>query len=218
MPRQVSADKPRLTVTGTAGGKTYRGILFDLDGVLCHTDRLHYEAWSELCDQLGLQFNETLNGRLRGVSRTESFKLILRANSIAMSDAEIDLWTSRKNELYLALVERLTPSDSDPAILAMLDRLHHKGLLCAVASSSKNARTIMNRLGLTSRIDAVADGNDITRSKPDPQVFLMAARRLGLPCGDCLAVEDARSGIDAALAGGIDCAATGDALGYEKAT
>lgn len=197
--------------------KQYKGIIFDLDGVICHTDRYHYEAWKMLADRLGIPFDEKINNRLRGVSRNESLAIILEKSSKEYTEEEKLAMAEEKNDCYRRLLAQMTPQDLGADVREMLDTLKESKKL-AIGSSSKNTKFILERIGLKDYFDAIADGNDIARSKPDPEVFLLAAERLGLSPEDCLVVEDAKAGIDAAFAGGFDSAAVGDACGYEKAT
>lgn len=190
---------------------SYKGIIFDLDGVICHTDHLHYAAWKQLADRLGIPFDHALNNRLRGVSRMESLDIILRAGGRTADEAQRLQMAAEKNAVYAASLSRLTPADLSAEVSDTLNALRAAGLKLAVGSSSKNAPLILDRLGLGSYFDAVASGNDITRSKPDPEVFLVAAARLGLAPGDCLVVEDAVAGLQAAHAGGMKAAGIGDA-------
>lgn len=194
-----------------------KGVIFDLDGVLCSTDECHYLAWKELADSLGIPFDETINRRLRGVSRMESLDIILQAAGRAFSSREKQALAARKNERYRRLLMKLTPADLPGGVRATLDELRRRGLRLAVGSSSKNTPLILQRLGLEGWFDAVADGNDITRSKPDPEVFLLAAERLRLPPGECMVVEDADAGIEAALAGGFLPVGIGPAKDNAKA-
>lgn len=180
-----------------------KGIIFDLDGVLCSTDSCHYLAWKELADFLDIPFDETVNQRLRGVSRMESLKIILEEADRNFSDQEKIELAERKNERYRNLLLKLTPADVGDDIRETLGELRKKGVLLAVGSSSKNTPLILNQVGLENWFDAVADGNDITRSKPDPEVFLLAAEKLGLPPSECMVVEDADAGIEAAFKGGF---------------
>lgn len=194
-----------------------KGIIFDLDGVLCSTDRCHYLAWKELADFLGIPFDETVNQRLRGVSRMESLEIILEAADRNFSDQEKIELTDRKNERYCSLLTKLKPADVGDDIRKTLSGLRKKGVLLAVGSSSKNTPLILNRIGLENWFDVVADGNDITHSKPDPEVFLLAAERLGLPPSECLVVEDADAGIEAAFRGGFISAGIGPAKNNKNA-
>ena len=195
----------------------YKGIIFDLDGVICHTDKYHYQAWKKLADKLGIYFDQEINNRLRGVSRMESFDIILEKYHGQMSQEDKVRYAAEKNDLYRELLKNMTTDDLDPQVKETLDTLRSRGLLLAIGSSSKNAGFILERLGLDGYFDAVSDGNNISRSKPDPEVFLKAAEYLDLQPQDCLVVEDAQSGLEAAIAGNMDCAAIGDAVKCYKA-
>ncbi len=177
--------------------------IFDLDGVVCHTDEYHYLAWKRLCDALGLRFDRTLNERLRGVSRRESLEIILRHNGAALSEDAMRNAMERKNAWYREYLERMTPADLEADVRPVLDRLHAKGMRLALGSSSRNARLILDRLGIFGLFDAVVDGTMISRSKPDPEVFLKAAALVGADPSCSVVVEDALSGIRAAKAAGM---------------
>lgn len=196
----------------------YKGIVFDLDGVICSTDQYHYKAWKKLADKLGLAFDEQKNNRLRGVSRMESLDIVLENSPEIFSQKEKDQFASEKNEEYKILLQQMSKSDLPEDVKLTLDKLRKEGVLLAIGSSSKNTKFILRQIGLENFFDAVADGNDITHSKPDPEVFLLAAQKIGQAPTECLVVEDAKAGIDAAVAGGFDSAAIGDAATYGKAT
>ena len=189
----------------------YRAVIFDLDGVLCHTDQYHYQAWKAVPDELGIYFDETINNRLRGVSRMESFSIILERYEGEMSQEERMAYAEKKNDIYKELLKQMSTADLSQEVKETLDALRERGLKLAVGSSSKNAGFILKQLGLGEYFDAVSDGNNITRSKPDPEVFLKAAEYLDEDPAGCLVVEDAEAGVKAAAAGGMDCAAIGDA-------
>lgn len=195
----------------------YRGIIFDLDGVICHTDKYHYQAWKQVADKLGIYFDETINNRLRGVSRMESFEIILENYDGVMSGDEKVRYTTEKNEIYKELLKKMSPADLSPEVKETLDELRERGHKLAIGSSSRNACFILGQLGLDGYFDAVSDGNQITHSKPDPEVFLLAADMIGEKPEDCLVVEDARAGLMAAKAGGMDGAGIGDAADCELA-
>lgn len=197
--------------------KTYQGIIFDLDGVLCHTDHFHYQAWKQIAEELGIPFDQKINNRLRGVSRMESFNIILEGYNGAMSQEEKTTFTDKKNEIYKELLKTMSHEDLSEEVADTLKKLREKGLKLAVGSSSKNAAFILERLGVTEYFDAVCDGNCIARSKPDPEVFLKAAEYLKLDPEKCLVVEDAEAGLKAARLGGMDCAAVGEAAKSELA-
>lgn len=146
-----------------------KGIIFDLDGVLIHTDELHYRAWKELADYLGIYFDRRINERLRGVSRMASLEIVLGENHF--SDTEKQMLAKEKNDKYRTLLATLKPSDVAAEVHETLAALKKKGLKLAIGSSSKNARFILQQIGLIDEFDAISDGNNITHSKPDPEVF-----------------------------------------------
>ena len=196
----------------------YKGIIFDLDGVICSTDHYHYLAWKALADRLGIYFDETINNRLRGVSRMASLEIVLERYDGVLSPEEKEAAAEEKNNLYRELLRQMSPADLDPEVKQTLDALRGRGLLLGIGSSSKNTKFILSQIGLGDYFDKISDGTNITRSKPDPEVFLKAAEYLGLDCADCLVVEDAKAGIEAALAAGMDAAAIGDAVHCGLAT
>ena len=197
----------------------YKGIIFDLDGVICFTDHYHYLAWKALADSLGIAFDEKKNDRLRGVSRMESLKIVLEDyKGPAFSDAELSALAEKKNTMYRELLQTMTPNDLPDEVRDTLNELRTRGLKLAIGSSSKNTPLILERIGLANFFDAVSDGNNITRSKPDPQVFSMAAEMLKLAPAQCLVVEDAVAGLRAAVAGGFDSAGLGPAAQSGQAT
>lgn len=181
----------------------YKAIIFDLDGVICHTDQYHFQAWKQLADRLGIPFNEQDNDRLRGVSRMESLNIILEKSSRIYSEQEKLAFAEEKNEYYKNLLIQMTSSDLPEGVLETLQELRSHGLLLGIGSSSKNTKLILSRLGLADFFDAVADGTEISHSKPDPEVFLLAAEKLGVSPAKSLVVEDADAGIEAAKAGGF---------------
>ncbi len=190
-----------------------KGVIFDLDGVIVHTDELHYWAWKRIAEQLGAEFDRETNNRLRGVSRMESLDIVLE-RSRPLSSAEKQSLASEKNGIYRGLLNSLSENDVETAVPETLRALRGGGIKLAIGSSSKNAPLILERTKLACYFDAVSDGNNISRSKPDPEVFLLAAEYLGLAPHECAVVEDARAGIDAANAGGFISAGIGDASRY----
>ncbi|MDY4490828.1 MAG: beta-phosphoglucomutase [Candidatus Faecousia sp.] len=197
--------------------KTCKAIIFDLDGVLVFTDHYHYLAWKKLADRLGIYFDEDINNRLRGVSRMASLEIILeRDTGRELSLKEKTALAEEKNGYYRELLRQMTPDSVAPQVRETLSRLRGRGYRLAIGSSSKNTRTILERTNLLDAFDAVSDGNNITRSKPDPEVFLKAAQFLGVCPQACAVVEDARAGIDAALAGGMLAVGIGEAAQYAK--
>lgn len=195
-----------------------KGIIFDLDGVLVFTDRFHYQAWKSLADEMHIYFDETINHRLRGVSRMESLAIILeRYEGAPLSEEEKERLAERKNETYRGLLAQMSPADVSGEVRTTLKELRSRGYRLAIGSSSKNAKYILEKTELSDSFDAISDGTNIVRSKPDPEVFLKAAEFIGLPPAECLVVEDATAGIDAAKAGGMKAAGIGDAAVYERA-
>ena len=182
----------------------YQGIIFDLDGVLCSTDEYHYQAWKTLADQLNIPFDRERNNLLRGVSRMESLSIILEKSERTYSEQEKQAFAEQKNALYRTLLRQMSPADVSDEVRETLRFLRESGLKLAVGSSSKNTPFILERIGLGDFFDAVADGNCITYSKPNPEVFLKAAEMIGLPPERCLVVEDAHAGVEAAVAGSFD--------------
>lgn len=190
----------------------YEAVIFDLDGVLCSTDEYHYLAWKSIAEELGVPFDRRINDKLRGVSRMDSLEIILEGDpELSLSGAEKEDLAQRKNHRYRTYLEQMTPADLPEEVSLVLRQLRAKGIKLAVGSSSKNAPLILEKIGLETFFDAVADGNQITRSKPDPEVFLKAAALLGKAPACCLVVEDAPSGAQAGHRGGMDVACVGPA-------
>lgn len=181
-----------------------KGIIFDLDGVLISTDKFHYLAWKQLADKLGIPFSEKDNEQLRGVSRMESLELVLKNDpSVKLTEEEKIAAATEKNDCYREYLKTMTPDDVSAEVRETLTALHEMGYKLSVGSSSKNARFILSQTDLTRYFDAIADGNDIKNSKPDPEVFLTAASFLGLEPEVCAVVEDAEAGLEAAVAAGM---------------
>ncbi len=189
----------------------WKAVIFDLDGVICSTDEYHYAAWKALADTLGVPFSREKNNRLRGVSRMESLDILLEDCPRAFAPAEKAAMAAQKNEAYRAQLAQMSPADLAPEVRRTLDELRGMGLALAIGSSSKNAPLILRQIGLGGYFNAVVDGNGITKSKPDPEVFLKAAAMLGTPPPECLVVEDAVAGAEAARAGDMAVACVGDA-------
>ncbi len=196
--------------------KTYAGIIFDLDGVICSTDQYHYRAWKQMADIRQIYFDEKINNRLRGVSRMESLEIILERFEGNLSQEEKNSLAEEKNRNYVELLKEISGQDLTTEVRETLDYLRGKGYLLAIGSSSKNAKYILERLGLANYFDAVSDGTNIRCSKPDPEVFWKAAEFICSLPSECLVVEDAVAGIDAAINGGFDNAGLGEAAAYEK--
>ncbi|MBO5533813.1 MAG: beta-phosphoglucomutase [Clostridia bacterium] len=190
----------------------FKAVIFDLDGVICFTDEYHYRAWKAMADEMGIPFDRTVNNRLRGVSRMASLDIILeKYTGPALSQADKEKLAQKKNDLYRASLAEMSPKDLSDEVRETLNTLRDMGLRLAIGSSSKNTPFILGQIGLAGFFDAVSDGNNITRSKPDPEVFVKAAEMLGLAPDLCLVVEDAVSGAEAGHAGGMKVACLGDA-------
>jgi beta-phosphoglucomutase len=186
-------------------------VIFDLDGVIVSTDEFHYQAWKQISDQEKIYFNREINERLRGVSRMESLEIILSHSDKNYSEKDKQLLAQRKNEVYCALLNKLSPNDILPGVIDLLLSLKAMDIKIAIGSSSKNTPFILEQIGLASSFDAIADGNSITNSKPDPEVFLLAAEKLGVAPEECAVIEDAQAGIDAAIAARMKAVGVGTA-------
>jgi len=196
----------------------FKAVIFDLDGVLVFTDRYHYLAWKEIAKELGIDFSEKDNDKLRGVSRAESLEIILeKYDGPALSDDKKAEILSRKNGIYRDYLQEMSPADVSMDVRDTLYELKKRGVKIAVGSSSKNTSLILEKTGLAGMFDAVADGTMITRSKPDPEVFLKAAELIGMDPDSCLVVEDADAGVEAAKAAGMHSAAIGAAVKSHQA-
>lgn len=189
----------------------FKAVIFDLDGVLVSTDEQHYQGWKALCDRLGIPFDREVNNRFRGVSRMACVDILEELSGQRWTDERKQEYATWKNERYRSLLSELSPASVTREVRETLDRLRAGGLLLAVGSSSKNAGFIFERIGLGGYFDAVSDGSNISRSKPDPEVFQKAAQFLGVPPELCLVVEDAVSGVEAAHNAGMLAASLGDA-------
>ncbi len=196
----------------------YEAVIFDLDGVVVTTDECHYMGWKKLADDEGIYFDKEINVRQRGVSRMESLEVLLEKATKAYTDEEKLEMAERKNNYYKEYIKDLTPADILPGVTDFCAYIRQQGGKMAIGSSSKNTPGILKGIGLDGYFDAVADGNQITHSKPDPEVFLLAAKLLGIAPEKCLVVEDADAGIQAALAAGMDALGVGAASKNEKAT
>ncbi|MCC8151253.1 MAG: beta-phosphoglucomutase [Lachnospiraceae bacterium] len=195
-----------------------KAVIFDLDGVIVFTDQFHYRAWKKMADSMGIYFDETINHRLRGVSRMDSLEIILeRYKGEPLSREKKEELAASKNESYRELLATMTPADVTDEVRETLAEIRRRGYGISLGSSSKNAKFILERVGLTDAFDEISDGTNITRSKLDPEVFVKAAQFLGQAPEDCLVVEDAEAGIDAGIAGGMHTAAIGEATKCGKA-
>ena len=190
-----------------------KAILFDLDGVVLSTDHYHYLAWKKLADELGISFTEADSERTRGVSRMESLEIVLeKYTGKPFTDEEKIAFATRKNDDYRVYLRQMTPADVADEVRDTLKELRMRGYRLAIGSSSRNARFILEQTEMTSYFDAIADGTDITKSKPDPEVFLKAAEFVDTAPANCAVVEDAFAGMEAAVGGGMLPVAIGSAV------
>lgn len=196
----------------------YRGIIFDLDGVLISTDYYHYLAWKRLADEEKIAFDIVMNEKLRGVSRSECLDIILGSRKHNYNKNEIQEMLKRKNSYYLEHINDMKFSDLDTGIIDVIKYLRENNLKLAVGSSSRNAEFILKKINIFDKFDVVITGNDILKSKPDPEVFTLAAKRLKLNPNECLVIEDADAGVLAAINGGFDVLGLGSAYYNKKAT
>ncbi|MCC6499379.1 MAG: beta-phosphoglucomutase [Anaerolineales bacterium] len=180
---------------------TIKAFIFDLDGVLADTTEYHYRGWKYVADEEGIPFTREENERLRGIPRRESLELILKGRTYP--EDKIQALMAKKNEHYLELLREIRPRDALPGARELLEEIRRAGLKSALGSASKNARFVIERLGIADLLDAISDGNSVERQKPAPDLFLRAANQLGLPPRECVVVEDAAAGIEAARAGGF---------------
>ena len=178
-----------------------QGFIFDLDGVLTNTAEWHYQAWQRLADEEGMPFDRQANEALRGVSRRES--LLHLVGKRQYPEAALQVMMERKNRYYVASIQAITPQDLLPGAVELLDEIRRSGMKIAIGSASKNAQTVIEKLGIGDRIDVVTDGDSVEKPKPAPNLFLYAATRLGLDPAQCVVVEDAHAGIEAAIAAGM---------------
>jgi beta-phosphoglucomutase len=191
--------------------------ILDLDGVVVDTARFHYVAWKKLADREGIPFDERINERLKGVSRTESLRIIMEKSSRRYSDSELEALATEKNTDYVAMLEQLNAGDLLPGVADFLNELRTAGVRVALCSASRNSLHILERLGVRDYFDAVITGNDVQRSKPDPEGMLLAAERLGVKPENCVVVEDAQAGIAAARAAGMRSLGVGYKLDLHEA-
>ena len=194
-----------------------KACLFDLDGVIVDTARYHFVAWREIAEELGFVFTEEDNEKLKGVSRIRSLEILLEIGGISLADESKTLLAQKKNSLYLQYVLKMRPDEVLPGAKEFLTDCRNNNLGIGLGSASKNATTILNLLQITHLFDAIIDGNKVTKAKPDPEVFLTGARELGVLPQNCVVFEDAKAGIEAAIAANMFSVGIGDPVILEKA-
>ena len=190
---------------------TKAAVIFDLDGVIVDTAKFHFQAWKKLANDLGFDFTKEQNEQLKGVSRVESLKKILRWGNMELSEEEFNRQMALKNDNYLGYVEKMDESEILPGVRKILDYLKQNNIPFALGSASKNARRILKQINLYDDFDAIVDGTDVSKAKPDPEVFLIAAVKLGVQAHNCVVFEDALAGVQAANAGNMTSIGIGSA-------
>jgi beta-phosphoglucomutase len=191
--------------------QTVQAFILDLDGVVTDTAEYHFLAWKRLAEEENVPFTREVNEQMRGVSRRSSLERLMGKNIARYTENEILALMSRKNKYYQSMLREITESDFLPGARHLLDDLKQRGLKIAIGSASKNARTVLNQLGILDFFDGISDGHTVQRSKPEPDVFIYAAGAVGVPVANCVVVEDAESGVQAALTAGMVAVGIGPA-------
>jgi len=186
-----------------------QAVIFDLDGVIVDTAHYHFIAWKRLANELGIHFTEHENEQLKGVSRMRSLEIILELGNLRLSQEEMESLATKKNQWFVDYINAMKPEEIFPGVKDMIQHIRSSGIKVALASSSKNADTVLNLLHIKDLFDAIVDGNMIAHSKPDPEIFLLAAKKLTIPPSQCLVFEDAEAGVEAAIAAGMKCVGVG---------
>ena len=194
-----------------------KACLFDLDGVIVDTAKYHYLAWKRLAKELGFDFTQNQNESLKGISRMESLKILLQIGGLTLGKIEKVTLAEKKNNWYCEYISKMTPNEILPGAKEFLEELRHNGIKIALGSASKNAMTILNNVELVNHFYAIIDGTKTTTTKPNPEVFLLGAKELGVPPLECVVFEDAKAGIEAAINAGMYSIGIGDPLVLNKA-
>lgn len=194
-----------------------KACIFDLDGVIVDTAKYHFVAWKKLAEELGVSLTEDDNERLKGVSRMESLNIILSLGGLDVDDSEKIRLADKKNAWFVNYINEMKKEEIFPGVISLLQSLREKKTKIALASSSKNAKTVIDKLEIRDWFEVIVDGTMITHSKPDPEIFLLAAERLGLEPKDCIVVEDAEAGVEAAKSAGMKCIGIGSVAQLGKA-
>ncbi|MDD3871493.1 MAG: beta-phosphoglucomutase [Bacteroidales bacterium] len=187
-----------------------KGLIFDLDGVVVNTAVYHFQAWNRLANSLGFEFTEEDNERLKGVSRMESLNILLEIGGLTLPTEEKLRLAAIKNEWYKEFINQMTASEILPGVTNFIDLVKSHGYQTALGTASRNASLILERIGMKKTFDAIIDGNQVTKAKPDPEVFLKASAALNLEPSQCVVFEDAIAGLEAAHRAGMKCIGVGD--------
>jgi beta-phosphoglucomutase len=194
-----------------------KAFIFDLDGVIVDTAKYHYLAWLKIANQLGIEFTHEHNELLKGVSRVRSLDIILELGKVEASQEDKNKWLVQKNEDYLSYLVDMDQSEILPGVMPILNYLKEQNQLIALGSASKNARPILEKTGTLEYFDAIVDGNDVLNAKPNPEVFLLAAKLLSAKPEDSIVFEDSVAGVQAANIGGMTSVGIGDAKTLNEA-
>lgn len=192
-------------------------FIFDLDGVITDTAEYHYLAWKSLANTYSLKFNREINEQLRGVSRIESLNIILKENEMHITREKTNEWANLKNDFYIELINEITPKDLLPGVVELLEELKNKNVKIALGSASKNAKPVIERLGISRYFDYIGDGFSVKNSKPAPDLFLHVAKELRINPNNCIVVEDAEAGLEAAISAGMKTIGIGPKNRLKKA-
>jgi len=186
-----------------------KACIFDLDGVIVDTAKYHYQAWKRLANELGFDFTEEQNERLKGVSRMKSLEILLEIGNLQKDETAQQELAAKKNGWYVELISKMTPEEILPGAKTFLDTLKNKGIKTALGSASKNAMSILKQIDMLNYFDAIVDGTKVTKAKPDPEVFLRCAELIEIKPENCVVFEDAQAGIQAAINGNMHCVGVG---------
>lgn len=184
--------------------------IFDLDGVIVDTAKYHFLAWKKLADELGIIITEQDNERLKGVGRLESLDVILSLGNIKKTKEEKEFLANKKNDWFVGYIENMKKDEIFPGVSNLLNELRRNKIKVGLASSSKNAQSVIEKLEIGNLFDEVVDGTMVTHSKPDPEIFLTTSKRLGVDPSSCVVVEDAAAGVESAKRAGMKCIGVGD--------
>lgn len=195
-----------------------KACIFDLDGVIVDTAHYHFLAWKRLADELNIVFTEKDNERLKGVSRLRSMDILLEIGGVTMDEKQKELLANKKNTWFVDFVEKMKPEEIFPGVEMLIEKLKANNIKIGLASSSKNAKTVIRLLNIEKIFEVVVDGTMITHSKPDPEIFQMTAKLLNIAPQYCLVFEDAEAGVEAALAAGMKCVGIGSDAQLRNAT
>lgn len=194
-----------------------KAAIFDLDGVIVDTAHYHYIAWKRLASEFGINLTPSQNELLKGVSRMKSLEIILDMGKVNLSEGEKEKLAERKNKWFVEYIESIRPEEIFPGVKELLAQIRQQGIKTGLASSSKNAPRVIELLGIASEFDTLVDGTMIVHTKPDPEIFLLTARNLGVKPAACVVFEDAEAGVEAAKAAGMKCVGVGSVDQLSKA-